>query len=585
MTPLEEVRRELAANERQWEAFTRSGDTLVVAPPGSGKTKLLTAKLGQDFLTELPAPYGAACITYSNAAAGELDLRLQALHVEPRSNLFIGTVHSFALHAIMVPYGSMTGFEQVTRARVASRAEQKHFVDQAVAEIYQGEPSWGVETSMRVRRRYFMDHEEADAGGPRIAQVARRYEEQLRENALIDFDDMVRVAVEIVEGNEWVRRVLAARFSKLYIDEYQDLGPGLHRLVESLCFDQDADSTLFAVADPDQCIYDFAGADPELLEGLSERSSVDTVRLLKNYRSGDAITRKAATALDHELEVESDRTGGVVQIHKVEGWIEGQAKDAAKRAATAHNREGVAYEKITVLAAKNQDCLEVAAVFRQAGLPVFVRRADEYPRTPVTVLIEGLAAWSSSPLGESGFSLAELLQRWKRLRGDFRSPPPVELLTVLLDFRERRDEPASAVISGILNLGLLERLLERQETQEDAHALRQMQNDFAEGPLSEVTVAGLGNRALARNRIHILTMHGSKGLEFDRVFLLGLDAGKFPGFWAKGQEIVQNRRQFYVSITRARDEVHIYYTGWHRNQYGRLFNDGPSPFVTDLEKA
>jgi DNA helicase II / ATP-dependent DNA helicase PcrA len=310
MTALDAVRRELATNERQWAAFSRLEDTLVVAPPGSGKTKLLTAKLAHDFLTNLPSPHGAACITYSNAAASELEARLEGLHVEPRSNLFVGTVHSFALRGIITPYGPLTGFDQVVHARVASDAEQERFIQQAIAEIYAGEPSWGVDAAMRRRRAQFLTPDIPDPGGPRIAEVAQRYADQLEENGLIDFDDMIRVAVEIVEGNEWVRRVLAARFSKLYIDEYQDLAPGLHRLVVALCFDQSADATLFAVADPDQCIYAFTGADPELLKDLERRSSVTTIRLLRNYRCGDVITRKAVTALDYELEYESDRGGG-----------------------------------------------------------------------------------------------------------------------------------------------------------------------------------------------------------------------------------------------------------------------------------
>src|SRR4051812_3952254 len=120
MTALARTREELRTNPRQWEAFVRPGDTLVVAPPGSGKTKLLTAKLAQDFLTELPAPYGAACITYSNSAAEELDLRLQTLAVDRRSNLFVGTVHGFALHAVIGPYAPLVGREDVVGARIAT---------------------------------------------------------------------------------------------------------------------------------------------------------------------------------------------------------------------------------------------------------------------------------------------------------------------------------------------------------------------------------------------------------------------------------------------------------------------------------
>src|SRR6266508_259168 len=119
MTALEQAREELRENPRQWEAFTSSGHCVVLAPPGSGKTKLLTTRMAEDLLTRIPHPHGAACITLTTAAADELERRLRGLGVPRRSTLFVGTVHSFALSRIIAPY-----------ARVASRPE---LADAAIA--------------------------------------------------------------------------------------------------------------------------------------------------------------------------------------------------------------------------------------------------------------------------------------------------------------------------------------------------------------------------------------------------------------------------------------------------------------------
>src|SRR5439155_2247412 len=117
---------------------------------------------------------------------------------------------------------------------------------------------------------------------------------------LIDFDDIVIRAVGLVEGHEFVRRVLAARYPHLYIDEYQDLAPGLDRLVRALCFDYTANAEPFAVGDPFQSLYGFTGSRPELLDELSQRPSVTAVQLELNYRSGNEIIRISSRALGEE---------------------------------------------------------------------------------------------------------------------------------------------------------------------------------------------------------------------------------------------------------------------------------------------
>ena len=109
---------------------------------------------------------------------------------------------------------------------------------------------------------------------PDIIEVARRYEDELEQRGLIDFQKLVRLAVEFVDGHPFIRKVLAARYPRLYVDEYQDLAPGLDRLVRAMCFNYRTDTELFAVGDPDQAILAFTGTRPELLEELARHGMV-----------------------------------------------------------------------------------------------------------------------------------------------------------------------------------------------------------------------------------------------------------------------------------------------------------------------
>ena len=120
MSALSESIADLKANPRQWKAFTTEGNCVVLAPPGSGKTKLLTTRMAHDLITSVPPPHGAACITLTNAAADELRRRVDRLGVPPRSTLFVGTVHAFALRQVLIPFAAMLGMPQHTTPQFIS---------------------------------------------------------------------------------------------------------------------------------------------------------------------------------------------------------------------------------------------------------------------------------------------------------------------------------------------------------------------------------------------------------------------------------------------------------------------------------
>lgn len=583
MTELELVRARLRTNPEQWKAFRAPGHCVVIAPPGSGKTELLTARLAQDFVDEIPAPHGAACITYSNPAAGELSRRLGRLGVERRSNLFVGTVHSFAWTQIVRPFAPLVGREYLLEAKVATEAAQDEAFEVARQAVFGAEDPYGLRSTMDRRRKLITLDDVSDDrfGGELDAALAIRYGQELEAHGLVDFDDMVRIAVELVDQFDFVRRVLVARFSKLYVDEYQDLGPGLHELVLKLCFRGAGSATLFAVADPDQCIYVFSGADPRLVQELADRDDVSGVRLKRNYRSADEIIQASVNLLPEPIEVFGEGGGGVLEVHQVDGKVEGQALATVPILETAMQTSRP--EDLALICLTNDDCVEAADVLIDAGLPVFVRRKGEYPRTWASAFVEAAADWVVTQRGAAGVTLADLLLQWRQLQGRrWERSLDVRFVAALLEFERRPGAAASEFVSHLLGLGLLTALERDESRAEDAQSIREMRDAVTNGVMADATLVELGDRAFARNRIHVVTMHASKGLEFDVVCALGLEFTRLPRYKSAEWDILQQRRQFYVTVTRARKAVHLFYTGWTITRRNERWDHGPSPLIDEL---
>jgi DNA helicase-2/ATP-dependent DNA helicase PcrA len=574
---------ELRTNERQWCAFNAPSPCVVLAPPGSGKTKLLTTRLAFDLIARIPEPHGAACITMTNAAADQLSDRLALLGVKFRSNLFVGTVHRFALRCIVLPYARLGGLSAVADASLADESAQKAARAQAVQEVLgQNEDPDALDvTGTLARRRNLLNYDETDAslGGVRFARLARRYEELLLASGHYDFQDLVRFAVELVEGNEWIQRVLAARFPHLYVDEYQDLAPGLDRLVQALCFDQRANAELFAVGDPDQAIFAFSGTRPQLLRELAERATVKDVRLEWNYRSPQKLINAAIQHLGEDRKVRGRPDGGSIEAIECSGGFDHQLTETQQLIA-AERARGTALDEIAVLTRFNK-ALDRTVAALEPHLPVFARRDRGYRQTPATSLVEAMAAWSVQPRDGRGVKLADVIRRSRSVaRADQQTL--TTWIEIMLGYRSAPDAPAIDFAEALAGAAFASKL-RRGRSEADAQEFARMRTALADGgALAGTTTHELGLRARARDRLLISTIHGAKGLEFDIVIILEVEAGVMPFFIAKTPaELEEERRMFYVAMTRARDRVYCLWSPWRQTKFGRR-HDGPSPYLRTL---
>lgn len=289
---------DLVGNPGQVAAYESRRHCVVLAGPGSGKTKTLCLKLARMLAEDVRAPRGVACITYSQECARELGRRLEALGLRDTSNLFVGTVHGFCLRHIVIPYAQLAGLPVPYPITLATGRQMDAAFQRAgerVLGINQPYKSHG----MSKYRRVHLDRHTAQwRTDPDLANIVEAYEADLRNQGLVDFDDLVIFGNQLVSQHDWVLPVIAAQFPVLAVDEYQDLGIPLHRIVMRLAFDGGV--RLFAVGDSDQSVYGFTGADGALLLELAARPDVECVRLQLNYRSAGRIIRASELILQEE---------------------------------------------------------------------------------------------------------------------------------------------------------------------------------------------------------------------------------------------------------------------------------------------
>ena len=577
MSALRQALDDLSTNPEQWEAYKHNGHCAVLAPPGSGKTKLLTTKAVWLANNALPPSQGLACVTLTNAAANELRTRIRALGQPVGHTVSVGTVHSFAMTHIIRPFAAAAGHPEWANYTLAPRQVARAAMTQAINLAFPaGADTRYVDSTINRNRKMCLTEEDWQAAGPYIRDAADAYERLLRLQNHIDFDGAVRVAVDLVERYPFVQTVLNARFPYLMIDEYQDLAPGLHRIVSALSID-DGGSTLFAVGDPDQAIFGFTGTRPELLLELADRPDVHRVDLRINYRCGAVIAEAAQRILGADVQPYTMRGGGAVTVQCEPAGLTAQADYIARRISDLR-AAGAPLHEIAVLAPQNDDCSSIVEVLRGHDIPA-AWHASDYDSSPLTIVIEAFAAWAACGREGSGHRLGDLFDQWHHL-GDwdaFRTATDGIMDLLLHTTADSGAAEFVEAIAAVLDGPELSTTLR----DDDVAAFTRMRAALAAGgAMAGHTVSQLGRLRLRDGRVEVSSMTSSKGLEFDHVFIAAVEHGRLPYYTSKYQTPpwLEDRRKFYVSFTRARESVDVVYSGWYQAPFG-VKREGPSVFL------
>lgn len=591
--PYIKISEDLKGNPGQWKAYESKNNCVVLAGPGSGKTKLLALKMTRIINEDIRQPQGVACITYSTECAREITKRLSDLGVEPKRNVYIGTVHGFCLNHIIKPYAKLSSYPLPDPIAVADTETANSIFNDSVRGLGIELPPHYLRTTFDLYRRTFLDtnDEELHKLSAEMPLLINRYEENLHKSGLVDFDDMVLIGLRLVEKHAWIRQALKSRFPVLIIDEYQDLGLPLHKLVLQLM--SFAKVRLFAVGDPDQSIYGFTGSQPHLLKELSDHPEVEKVELSFNYRCAQKIVDNSVVALGESRKFTSvSEEEGKISFWECPDGIEQQAEIICSKiipSLLADKANRVLSDISVLYLDKNDAAVITEAVNRHKIKYIGGERVARYKQTPVTRWLEDCAAWSAKGWKDGRPRLSSLIYFWMCLHEKTESKLEEKALRkTLINFLWKNRNPKGDLktwLDGFVALGLYDILKESRTRADEFESLSNLLKAVSDpNKMGSFSVGEFGDLRGAPDYLNLTTLHSSKGLEFDVVIIMGLEQGRIPGYRVKTQEgLSEERRKFYVALTRAKREVHLLYSGWYKNAYG-IFKKGPSEYVVEQQK-
>lgn len=576
---------EISSDAAQLSAYEATGNTVVIAGPGSGKTTVLTLKVMQLLKDSICAPRGLACLTYSTEAVREFKNRLGKLGLEKRKNVFLGTVHSFCLTEIIMPFAALYPKYRIPQpVKIISEKEKKRLF---AAQQYEGDPRLDDVDKERTRNikgisRVAIESYDIDL------KAAISFEELLLDNGYLDFISMVKIAVEIIKNESYVRKAIQARYPWIIVDEYQDLGKPLHELILTLL--DMTEVKVFAVGDADQSIYDFQGAAPDYLVELSQREDVSCVYLKNNYRSAQTIV----DASEHILE----SARGYVACGKLHDYraelqfvectsgMEEQYRIVVDQVRQFHDK-GIPYHEIAVLVGNNAQIDALSKVCSANNIPTYCSK-QKFRTTEFIVWLQSCAKWT---LDKNSTSFDEIVMMWrsfvshKHLIGDTETLAIKRLLfKTLTEGVQYKGDMVSWLkyIDSSLGIVSLFQDSDRYPDELDNYEKLLSVDTPQYGTIPLVFLARLG---VPENQVVLSTRHSSKGLEFDVIIMLGMEKDSFPNYFDNTpRKLSEARRLCFVAVSRARKACILVRSLRLQNKYGRWFEKDPSPFWVELKE-
>ena len=529
------------------------GPLLIVAGPGSGKTRTLTYRIAHLVAERGAAAESCLAITFTRRAAGEMRERLARLLPNSTDKVAIHTFHSLGL-AILREHWSAAGLGPAFR--VAGETERIALLAETLG--------LSAHKAERLLRAISREKRTQSWAGAEATEARAAYARAMAWCNWIDFDDLVALAVRVLVSDPHIAEFYRRRWRWISVDEFQDVDEQQYRLLTLLA---PPDGNLCAIGDPNQAIYGFRGADASCFDRFrQDYPAVRTVRLARNYRSTGTIVSASSQVIAprpnepvaeivrdmHEriaIQVAAtERAEAESVVKTIEHMIGGHTFFSIDSGRAGPGPQASrSFADFAVLYRTDAQSATLCEALDRSGMPYQKQSHTALAEEPaVRALLQELGD------GSGATALADDLQAAAHRLG------------------ERGDAGAGATVGMALQrlMALAERCGHERARFADAAAL--------------TTDAEFWDARA--DRVSLMTLHAAKGLEFAVVFIVGLEDGLLPLHWSEPDDAAtaEERRLFYVGMTRAKDRL-ILSRARQRHWRGRPHTLEPSPFLRDIE--
>jgi DNA helicase-2/ATP-dependent DNA helicase PcrA len=624
-------------NEPQLAAVTLPPrHALILAGAGSGKTRVLTTRLAWLISTGQVAPQGVLAVTFTNKAAKEMLARLSAMLPINVKGMWIGTFHGLCNRMLRAHYRD-AGLPQLFQ--ILDSADQLAAVKRLLKALNVDdekfpprELTWFINAQKEAGLRPAAVEAWDDWTRKRL-ELYEAYEQQCQKEGVVDFAELLLRCYELLERNEPLRRHYQERFRHILVDEFQDTNKLQYRWLKLLAGEK---SALFCVGDDDQSIYAFRGADVGNMRDFEREFKVaNLIRLEQNYRShgnildaANAIIQNNPARLGKNLWTEAG-SGEPIRVH--ESYSDGDEARFIVEEVKALANEGHARSQMALLYRSNAQSRALEHALFNAGIPYrvygglrFFERAEIKHALAYLRLIANpdddtaFARVVNFPARGIGARTVEQLSDSARgARSSLHAAIPhvagaggaklAAFATLILRLRDAASLPLPELVEHVLDLsGLREHYRNEKEGQERLANLDELVNAAAgfvaeegtanaEGELAGDLAAFLAHAALEAGEhqagegddaLQLMTVHSAKGLEFDIVFICGLEEGLFPheNSIVEDKGLEEERRLMYVAVTRARQRLYLCHAQT-RMLHGQTRYNLPSRFIEEIPAA